>query len=126
MEKLKIGEFSKRCCVPVKTLRYYDDIELFKPCDIDLYTGYRYYDERQLDDIRLIMELKEAGFSLIEIRDNWNHWNEKAFLRQREKIFQEQKKLNKKIKKLDELRIRTQDGVIYKNEIKQKLIRKKD
>ena len=81
--KLKIGEFSKLCNVSVKTLRYYDDIDLFKPSEIDLFSGYRYYTEEQLDDIYLIMELKEAGFSLLEIIDNWNNWNDEYFLRQK-------------------------------------------
>ena len=38
----KIGELSKLCSIPVKTLRYYDDIGLLRPDHIDKFTGYRY------------------------------------------------------------------------------------
>lgn len=64
----KIGEFSKLVNVPVKTLRYYDEINLFKPQEIDLFSGYRYYSEKQIDDLEVILNLKEVGFSLEEIK----------------------------------------------------------
>ena len=47
----KIGDFSKEVNVPVKTLRYYDEINLFKPIEIDLFTGYRYYDKSQIEEV---------------------------------------------------------------------------
>ena len=49
--KLKIGEFSKRNEVTIKTLRYYEEIELLMPREIDDYTGYRYYDVSQMQDM---------------------------------------------------------------------------
>ena len=64
----KIGEFSKLVNVPVKTLRYYDEINLFKPQEIDLFSGYRYYSEKQIDDLEVILSLKEVGFRLEEIK----------------------------------------------------------
>ncbi len=39
----KIGEMSKLCGLPVKTLRYYDQLGLLAPDRIDPFTGYRYY-----------------------------------------------------------------------------------
>ncbi len=30
-EYYKIGEVSKKCTIPIKTLRYYDEIGLIKP-----------------------------------------------------------------------------------------------
>ena len=47
----KIGEFSKLTNVPIKTLRYYDEINLFKPQEIDLFSGYRYYSKEQIEDL---------------------------------------------------------------------------
>ena len=41
--KYKISEFSKLVNVPVKTLRYYDEIGLFKPEEVDIFSNYRYY-----------------------------------------------------------------------------------
>jgi DNA-binding transcriptional MerR regulator len=64
---LKIGEFSRLCQVTVKTLRYYDDIGLLKPAQIDKFTDYRYYTLDQLPRIHSIMALKELGLSLEEI-----------------------------------------------------------
>jgi DNA-binding transcriptional MerR regulator len=40
---LKIGEFSKLAQVPVPTLRYYDQVGLLQPVEVDRLTGYRYY-----------------------------------------------------------------------------------
>ncbi len=77
---LTIGEFSKISRVSAKTLRYYDQIGLFKPEAISSDTGYRYYGVSQLRDMLLITKLKQYQFSLPEIaavlakRDN-------AFLR---------------------------------------------
>ncbi len=56
---LRIGEFSKLTGIPIRTLRYYDEIDLFKPADIDLFTDYRYYKEEQVEDLNLINELKK-------------------------------------------------------------------
>ena len=63
---LKIGEFSLLAKLTIKTLRYYDEIGLFKPSFIDD-NNYRYYDEKQLDDISLIVRLRESGFSIKDI-----------------------------------------------------------
>lgn len=114
--KYKIGEFSKLVNVPVKTLRYYDKISLFKPQEVDIFSNYRYYLESQIDDLNIILELKEAGFMLEEIKRYWNNWDDKILLQQKEKIYLEKEELNKKIKKLDELRTRMKDGVIYNKE----------
>jgi DNA-binding transcriptional MerR regulator len=67
--RLKVGEFSRLCQVPVKTLRYYDEIDLFKPTEIDRFTSYRYYTLEQLALIHRIMALKELGLSLEDISD---------------------------------------------------------
>jgi len=63
----KIGELSRLCCLPVKTLRYYDQQGLLKPDHIDPFTGYRYYSPARLADCHRIIALKELGFSLEEI-----------------------------------------------------------
>jgi DNA-binding transcriptional MerR regulator/effector-binding domain-containing protein len=65
--RLKVGEFSRLCQVPVKTLRYYDEIGLFTPSDTDRFTNYRYYTLDQLPHIHRIMALKELGLSLDQI-----------------------------------------------------------
>ena len=64
---LKIGEFSKLARVPVKTLRYYDDLRLFRPAWVDRFTGYRYYTLLQLPRLNRILALRELGFPLAQI-----------------------------------------------------------
>jgi effector-binding domain-containing protein len=63
----KIGEFSKLSQVPVKTLRYYDEIDLLKPAKVDDFTGYRYYSAGQLYRLNRILALKDLGLSLAQI-----------------------------------------------------------
>ncbi|MCA9925503.1 MAG: MerR family transcriptional regulator, partial [Anaerolineales bacterium] len=63
----KIGEFSKIAQVAVSQLRYYDEIGLLKPAQIDEWTGYRYYSARQLPRLNRILALKELGLSLDQV-----------------------------------------------------------
>ncbi|MCD4706657.1 MAG: MerR family transcriptional regulator [Candidatus Sabulitectum sp.] len=64
---IRIGLFSKLCQVPVKTLRYYDEIGLLKPAEIDRFTSYRYYSIAQLPRLNRILALKDLGLSLDQI-----------------------------------------------------------
>ena len=64
---LKIGDFSKMVRVPVPTLRYYDQVGLLKPIEVDRFTGYRYYSASQLPRLHRILALKGLGFSLEQI-----------------------------------------------------------
>ena len=63
----KIGDLSKLSQVPVKTLRYYDEIGLLKPAKVDTFTGYRYYSADQLPRLHRILALKDLGLSLSQI-----------------------------------------------------------
>ncbi|WP_411680115.1 MerR family transcriptional regulator [Clostridium thailandense] len=67
-EFYQIGEVSKICNIPIKTLRYYDEIELLIPRRIDPDSNYRYYSNDQLVLVLVIKHFKEAGFSLKEIK----------------------------------------------------------
>jgi DNA-binding transcriptional MerR regulator/predicted transcriptional regulator YdeE len=64
---IKIGEFSKLVHISVPTLRYYDEIGLLKPVEVDPFTGYRYYSASQLPRLHRILALKGLGFSLEQI-----------------------------------------------------------
>lgn len=64
---LKIGEFSRISQVPVKTLRYYEELGLINPTHVDAFTGYRHYSVEQLPRLNRILALKDLGFSLEEI-----------------------------------------------------------
>ena len=65
----KIGEFSKLSQVPVKTLRYYDEIGLFKPAEVDDFTGYRYYSADQMPRLNRILALKDLDLSLAQVAE---------------------------------------------------------
>lgn len=64
---IRIGDFSRLSQTPVSTLRYYDEVGLLKPVEVDHFTGYRYYHFDQLARLNRILALKELGFSLEEI-----------------------------------------------------------
>ena len=65
----KIGEFSKLVQIPAPTLRYYDQMGLLKPVEVDQFTGYRYYSVSQLPRLHRILALKALGFSLEQISE---------------------------------------------------------
>ncbi len=65
---LTIGEFSNICRVSAKTLRYYAEIGLILPDEINPENGYRYYSIEQLEKMLLINRLKDYCFSLEEIK----------------------------------------------------------
>jgi DNA-binding transcriptional MerR regulator len=64
---LKIGDFARLSHVPVKTLRYYDDLGLITPAHVDAFTGYRYYSVEQLPRFNRLLALRDLGFSLEQI-----------------------------------------------------------
>ena len=121
----RIGEFSKLTGIPIRTLRYYDSIDLFKPSEVDLFTNYRYYKEEQVKDLELINELKEVGFTLEDIRDNWNNFSEELFLKRKEKLFEEIESKNVAVKKVDILRSKLKDGKITDEIVDKETIKKK-
>lgn len=102
----KIGDFSKISEVSIKTLRYYDDINLLKPSYQDFFTGYRYYEETQLNEITLIKNLKELGLTLTEI---------KKYIESKEMdIFEIKKKgFEKTMKKIDEFIEKNKKQIVY-------------
>lgn len=111
---LKIGEFSKLSGVSIRTLRYYDEIDLFKPADIDLFTDYRYYNVEQIEDLNLINRLKTVGFTLEEIKDNWNHFTDEIMIKKKEELFKKLDDVNASIKEIDNLRSNIHNGKILK------------
>lgn len=58
---LSIGQFSRRCRLPVSTLRYYHEIGLLVPEVVDPGSGYRYYSPGQVQTSVLIAEMRWLG-----------------------------------------------------------------
>ena len=97
----KIGEFSIIKHVTIKTLRYYDSIDLFKPAIVDNYTGYRYYSEEQLKDFNVIQKYKDLGFSLEDIKVLLNNDKDKTIKKKINELTEEIIENEKKIKRLN-------------------------
>ena len=70
-----IGEVSKLFDINKKTLRYYDEIDLFKPSFVNKENKYRYYTLDQFQYLETIKYLKELGLSLEKIKYNLNNVN---------------------------------------------------
>lgn len=67
-EFYSVGEFAKKAGVTIRTLRYYDKIELLKPCGYNT-LGYRLYSKEDFGRLQKILTLKFIGLSLEEIGD---------------------------------------------------------
>lgn len=93
-----IGQFSAILNINKKTLRYYDDIDLFKPVVVDENNKYRYYDEEQLPAIKEIIRLKDVGIPLEQIRKILNEKDSKILL---DIYTQRMKEIEKLLKQLN-------------------------
>ena len=65
--KYTVKELAELAKVSVRTLHYYDQIDLLKPSDIGD-NGYRYYQEEAVLHLQQIMFYRELEFSLKEIK----------------------------------------------------------
>lgn len=95
---LTIGEVAKLSNISVQTLRYYDQIDLFKPMEINPSNQYRYYQNTQLYYLDIIKSLKYLGLSLDEVKSVLTLKPEElvVYLENQEKRIEEQfQRLNK-------------------------------
>lgn len=65
---LSIGEFASLGRVSVRMLRHYDAIGLLHPAAVDSFTGYRSYTPAQITALTRIVEFKELGLTLDQVR----------------------------------------------------------
>ncbi len=61
------GSFARKARVSLRTIRYYDKIDLLKPTRVDD-NGRRYYTEDDFSKLQQILTFKMLGFSLDEIK----------------------------------------------------------
>ena len=57
MQPLTIGAFSRLTHLSIKTLRYYHQVGLLEPADVDPDSGYRYYRPGQARTAQLVRRL---------------------------------------------------------------------
>lgn len=98
----KINEFASIFGTTVKTLRFYEKVGLFMPFFIDQNNGYRYYSFKQTGLLSEIVQLKEVGFSLSQIKKLLNPDTkvEEKF----ESVLSQREKINQLLLKIDRLK----------------------
>jgi DNA-binding transcriptional MerR regulator len=67
MAWMTIGEFASRARLSPKALRIYADLGLVVPAEVDPASGYRRYDESQLERARLVALLRRLDMPLADI-----------------------------------------------------------
>ncbi|PAD35652.1 MerR family transcriptional regulator [Terribacillus saccharophilus] len=103
-----IGEMVAKGKVSIRTLRYYDQIDLLKPTAYSE-GGHRLYSNGDLDQLSAIQALKNIGFSLKEIKDiqNSGHLQGKEVHRtlqyQRKVLAAKQRTIEDMIKDIDHM-----------------------
>ena len=99
----KIGLFSKIVNTSVKTLRYYDSIDLLKPDNVDIFTGYRYYSDKQIKEYDEIIKLKKLDFSLEEIKNYLDNPSQEFLLKKKEQLKNKIILLEESIEEIDKM-----------------------
>lgn len=90
--------------VSVRTLHWYDKIGLFKPHEVSD-SGYRMYDDSDLESLQQILFFRELGFELKEIKNIINSSdfdNNETLLKHKELLTLKAKRINKLIKLVDQ------------------------
>ena len=91
---MTIQAFAKLCGCNPQTLRYYDKVDLLKPCRVDRFSGYRYYDEEQALAFVKIKNLQLAGFAIEEIKPLLTAEDEAVYRAFEQKISEQQARLD--------------------------------
>ncbi len=102
--KMQIKDFSEVTGVSVRTLRYYDEIDLLKPAYVDEFSSYRYYDDKSLLRMQEILFYRELDFSLKsigEILSSPNYDKEKALAQQKQLLILKKERLERLILVID-------------------------
>jgi DNA-binding transcriptional MerR regulator len=106
----KISEFARLAQVSVRTLHYYDSVDLLKPAYIDPDSGYRYY---TLDQIRVLNRIRALRNLELSIQDVRQCLNEQVSTEQIQVILRaRQDKLRMRIAE-DQARIRETEARIH-------------
>ncbi len=65
---LRIGEFARLAGLAVRTVRYYSDLGLLPPTEVDAATGYRYYGLDRIELANRLVALRQLGLPIEEMR----------------------------------------------------------
>ena len=91
-----INKFAHLSGVSVRTIRYYDQIDLLKPARVNS-AGYRIYGEEQVNRMQQILFYKELGFDLQQIKESLDaddFSNERALQKHYQNLLKQRDNLN--------------------------------
>lgn len=114
-EYYSIGEISKLFGLNIRTLRYYDKVNLLKPTYIDEKTHYRYYTIDQFEMINSIIYLRTLNMPIQKIKEFLEHKDTdtlmKVFLEQKQDLIKMKHELAICEKKIDNRISQLQDAL---------------
>lgn len=121
-----VKEVSKITGVSIRTLRYYDEIDLLKPTCLTE-AGYRLYDSKALERLQEIMFFRELEISLNDIKkiiENPNYDREQVLLTQKSLLEKKRNRLNGIIELISDVMkgVNTMSFEAFNNEDVQKII----
>ncbi|WP_431027228.1 MerR family transcriptional regulator [Lysinibacillus sp. LZ02] len=98
-----IGEFAKKTGMTIRTLHYYDEMDLLKPSFLSA-SGRRYYSDENIIQLQKIVSLKFLGYSLEKIHEliyltDWDLQESLQF--QKQEMVQKREHLDRVIRALD-------------------------
>ena len=102
--KMSVKEFAELTGVSVRTLHYYDEINLLKPAEIDENNGYRFYDKTALERMQEILFYRELDFplkSICEILSSPDYDKQKALSEQKKLLILKKERLERIISAID-------------------------
>lgn len=102
--KMSVKEFAELTGVSVRTLHYYDEINLLKPAEIDKNNGYRFYDKTVLERMQEILFYRELDFplkSICEILSSPDYDKQKALSEQKKLLILKKERLERIISAID-------------------------
>jgi len=67
-DALTIGDFSLMTHLSIKTLRYYHQVGLLEPAEVDADTGYRYYRVEQIPTAQFIQRFRDLNMPVDEVK----------------------------------------------------------
>ncbi|MBI1939229.1 MAG: GyrI-like domain-containing protein [Ignavibacteriales bacterium] len=109
--KYGIGEFSRITSLSIKSLRLYHEKEILVPSEVDQFTGYRYYNEMNIEFAKTIKILKEYDFSLAEIKEIIDEFNDESEIL--EQLIKKKNEIEKKIARYKDISVSI-DSIIKK------------
>lgn len=104
---LPIGKFSQLTRISVRSLRFYDQVGLFRPLYTDPDTGYRYYQPEQFEVAERIRMFRSMDLSLEDIRtildSNHPDTTREVLERHRQQVLQQIQTCQRILEQLDRI-----------------------